>query len=385
MKKITYSTLILLLLTFVVRAQDEVVNSPNGGSEKMMVPGYAVTMYQYSNTPGTTPTHNFSPVGIAAFPIVKYNDRLFLDCALTLGANSDGSATAGIGELVGFKKINDYMTAFLGNFSPHYGIYLGILDDFTDRFGTGVGPVGMGHGLANQNGVGIQGGFQAGYSKFTYQVYAANGPQLIADTSAADIGSTGVLKYDPYTDNNRNKSVGWHVGFLPFSNSCLELTFSGEYVPKTGASGDPNFENINATSMAFGLNYYHVFNPIMVRVLGEYNSVRVTNYHYSWQVTDSTSIVLPDFNNKQNGWFAGMTLRATGSQSHFLSNLEFAGRLGAYNPPKDALWGGAQTTQTTFTITYYLTWAIPLSFEYDALTQNGVTQKIFSTVLFFRF
>jgi len=385
MNKIAYSTLLLLLMTFGAKAQDEVVNSPNGGSEKMMVPGYAVTMYQYSNTPGTIPTHNFSPVGIAAFPIVKYNDRLFLDCAVTMGANSDGSATAGIGELVGFYKINDYMTAFLGNFSPHFGVYLGILDDFTNRFGTGVSPVGMGHGLANQNGVGIQGGIQAGYSKFTYQLYAANGPQLVLDSSTIGAGnSTGMLDYGPYFDNNRNKSVGWHVGFLPFSNSSLELTFSGEYVPKSGASGDPNFETINATSMAFGLNYYHIFNPIMLRLIGEYNSIRVSNYQYQW-LKDSTGTVLPAYDNKQNGWFAGITLRATGSQNNFIKNLEFAGRVGAYNPPKDAPWGGAMTNQTTLTITYYLTWAIPFSFEYDTLTQNGVTQKIFSTILFFRF
>ena len=380
MKKLISSVFLILLASFIVTAQDEIPNSPSGGSEKMMVPGYAVTMYQYNNTKGLDHTHNFSPIGIAAFPIVKYNDRLFLDCAVGINANSDGTATAEIGELVGFYKINPYMTAFLGNFSPHYGIYLGILDDFTDRFGTGVGPIGMGHALQNQNGVGIQGGIQAGYSKFTYQLYAANGPQLVLDSAAS-----GQLDYGPYFDNNKNKSFGWHVGFLPFSNSCLELVFSGEHSQKTGPVGDPNLENISATSMAVGMNYYHTFNPIMVRVLAEYNKVQVSNYAYPW-LTDSIGNIKPAFDNQQNGWFAGMTLRAVGSNSGFIKNLELAGRLGAYNPPKDAPWGGNPTNQTTLALTYWLTWAIPFTLEYDILTQkDSPAQQFFSTVLFFRF
>jgi hypothetical protein len=386
MKKIKYSTfLILLFCAFIVKAQDETPNSPNGGSQKMIFPGYAVTMYQYNNTPGLGATHNFTPVGIGVFPLIKINDRLFLDCQVGFAANSDGSTSTGIGELVGYYKINPYMSAFFGNFTPHYGVYLGILDDFTNRFGTGVAPVGMGHGLQNQNGVGIQGGLQCGYSKFTYQLYAANGPQLIIDTTNGNPGNqTGMLDYGSYTDNNKNKSIGWHVGFLPFSNSSLELTFSGEEVPKTGPQGDPNLQNINATSMAFGLNYYHTFNPIMVRLIAEYNTIKVSNYDYPW-ITDSTGTIKP-FNNMQNGWFAGMTFRATGSSNNFIKNLELAGRLGAYTPPKDAPWGGQPTNQTTVTLTYWLSWDIPLSFEYDILTQSGSpTQQIFSTILFFRF
>ena len=387
MKKVFLTITISLCIGFAAMAQDDVPNSPNGGSQKMFVPGFAVTMYQYSNTPtpgvGNISTHNFTPVGIGAFPLIKLNDRLFLDCEVGFSANSDGSTSTGIGELVGFYHINSFMTAFFGNFSPHYGVYLGILDDFTNRFGTGVSPIGMGHALANQNGVGIQGGLQCGYSKFTYQLYVANGPQLVIDNTTIGAGNqTGMLDYGSFTDNNKNKSFGWHIGFLPFSNSCLELTFSGEEVPKAGPIGSP-IENINATSMAFGLNYYHTFSPLMVRVIGEYDMVKVTNYDYPNM--DTTTNGFYSFNNKQNGWFAGLTLRLPGSESNFIKNLELAGRLGAYNPPKDAPWGGDPTNQTTVTLTYWLTWAIPLSFEYDVLTTSSVKTQYFSTVLFFRF
>ncbi len=384
MKRVFITIMIALCTGFIAKAQDEIPNSPNGGSQKMFVPGFAVTMYQYTNTLGTAATHNFTPVGLGAFPLVKLNDRLFLDAQVGFSANSDGSTSASIGELVGFYHINEYMTAFMGNFSPHYGVYLGILDDFTNRFGTGVSPIGMGHALANQNGIGIQGGIQCGYSKFTYQLYAANGPQLVVDnTNTGSANQTGLLDYVSYTDNNKNKSIGWHVGFLPFSNSSLELTFSGERVPKAGPIGT-SLENVNATSMAFGLNYYHTFDPILIRLIAEYNTVKISNYDYSW-LQDSTSNVVTAFNNQQNGWFAGLTLRLPSSESNFVKNLELAGRLGAYNPPKDAPWGGAATNQTTITLTYWLTWAIPLSFEYDVLTTNSVKTQFFSTVAFFRF
>jgi hypothetical protein len=384
MKKAIILILISLYIGYAAQAQDDIPNSPNGGSQKLLAAGYATTMYQYNNTPGVGASHNFTPIGIGVFPLVKFNDHLFLDCQVGFSANSDGSTNTGIGELVGFYKINPYMTAFLGNFSPRFGVYMGILDDFTNRFGVGVAPVGMNHALANQNGAGIQGGLQCGYSKFTYQAYIANGPQLIVDSATIGSGNnTGKLDYGSFTDNNKNKSFGWHIGFLPFSNSCLELTFSGEEAPKTGTIGSP-YENINATSMAFGLNYYHTFSPIMVRVIAEYDMVKISNYQY--YTADTTLGNLNSFNNKQNGWFAGMTLRLPGTESNFIKNLELAGRLGEYNPPTNAPWGGAKTNQTTVTMTYWLTWAIPLSFEYDVITAAGSPSvQFFSTVLFFRF
>jgi hypothetical protein len=382
----------------IQNAENQKPDSPARRTEKLFVPGFLTTQFQYNDTKGSPNSFNFSPVGIVAFPLVKVTNRLFMDAGVQLLANPDGSSTASIGELVVYYKVNPYMQVFMGNFSPRFGVYLGILDDFTNRFGTGVPPVGMGHGLQNQNGIGLMGAFQAGYSKLAYQLYVANGPQMnTVDTSSSQgSGNTaGKISYNSL-DNNKPRSVGWHVGFLPFSNSSLELVFSGEYAPNMGnASG--TLTNVNSNAMALGLNYYHAFNSIMFRAIAEYNQIQVQNTNYT--ILDPTEVnrySTYTFNNLQTGWFAGITLRDIGAEKTFIKNLELAGRLGAYNAPAQntsngtapngALWGANQLNQGTLTLTYWLTWCIPVNLEYDVLTQNGSpTQRILSTIVYFRF
>lgn len=364
-----------------------VVNSPAGGARKFFMPGNAIIMFQHVTTQSSpsVSSSSFTPVGMALFPLVKLSDRLFLDAGINFGINSDGSLNAGLIEMEGFYRVNPYLNIFFGNFAPHFGIYAGFLDDFTNRFGTGVAPVGMAHGPMNQNGVGIQGGIQAGYTKFTYQLYVSNGPQLVLDNATVGSGNmSGEMNYGTYTNFNKNKTYGWHIGWLPFSNSCLELTFSGVYAPSTDQI-DSGYGNVSNTAMAFGLNYYHTFNPIMVRLIAEYDMVSTTKVNYT---NPDTTVKQHSytFDNNQNGWFAGATLRATGSKNTFVKNLEIAGRVGQYNPPKDALWGGNTTNQLTFAATEYIKWDIPVTFEYDIIKQNGSpTQNIFSTIVFFRF
>ena len=358
-------------------------NSPVAGGKKFFMPGSAVFMHQFINMQGTPSAHTFSPVGLMIMPLVKVDDRLLLDCGLNFGINPDGSVNVGLVELIVYYRINPWLSVFAGNFAPHYGVYSGLLDDFTNRFGTGVAPVGMGHGVQNQNGVGIHGGVQAGYSKFTYEFYVANGPQLIVDTvTASGSNQTGKMDYGSIIDNNKNKSFGGHIGFLPLSNSNLELTASGQYTPQTGADGS-NYQNVKCQAWALGLNYFHVINPIMVRLIAEYNQIQTGSATYQNPETRE----LYTFKNQESGWFAGATLRATGSKKWLVKNMEIAGRLGAYTPPSSgALWAGTPTHQTTFCLTEYLRWDIPLSFEYDILTQSGApTQKIFSSIIFFRF
>lgn len=386
MKRYLFAFIAISLCVFSASAQ-ELRDSTNQtpGLKKFFMPGAAVAMFQVNNTKGAPTTSTFMPVNLALFPLVKASDRLFLDAGLNFSVNPDGTVTPSLIELIAYYRITTWMSAFAGNFSPHYGVYLGILDDFTNRFGTGVAPVGMGHGLQNQNGIGIQGGVQTGYSKISYQLYVANGPQLTVDT--ATVGSanqSGTLSYGNIIDNNKSKSIGWHIGYLPFSNSCLEVTFSGEYAGKTGAV-NTQYENVSALSWAAGLNYYHMFNPIMVRVIAEYDKIQVGNANY-YNPDPTVTNHIYTFSNMQNGWFAGATIKPSGSRRQFIKSLELAGRIGAYNPPSGALWGSNPINQTTVTLTEYVKWDIPISLEYDILTQNGApTQNILSAIVFFRF
>jgi hypothetical protein len=346
----------------------QVVNSPQGGGEKFLLAGEVFTLWQNNQVKGAPSTNSFGadPLGLMLMPLVKLNDRFFLDVQVEIAANPGpgGGAAINLNEAIIYYKVAPALYLFAGNFQPRWGLYEGILDDFTNRYCSD--PIGMGLGAQTESGIGIQGGFQAGYSKLSYQFYIANGPQLVVDSSGA---ANGQMNYGNYTDNNKNKAIGGAIGFLPFSNSSLELNVSGQYTPKTGDAGSA-FENISNTALAASINYYHVFNPIMVRLQGQYEHTQTQNFNLYTDASETTLLV-PQFNNVMSGWYLGATVRASGSENVFISNLELGGRIGTLTLPQNAMWGGNQMNQTTVCLTYWFTWKTPLNIAYDVYTQSG--------------
>jgi hypothetical protein len=218
-------------------------NKSKGGGTKFLLAGKATVSWTSSSTTITNPdgsttttsTNNFSPEALMLMPLVKVNNKLFLDAQVEVDANpTGGGAAIKLNEMIIYYRLCPDASVFFGNFSPKYGIYMGVLDDFTNRYATN--PIGMARGPQTQTGLGIQGGIQAGYSKFNYQAYVSNGPQHIMDTSTmGNANLTGQLSYGNYQDNNHNKAIGGSIGFLPFSNSSLQIDVSGQYAAKTGA------------------------------------------------------------------------------------------------------------------------------------------------------
>jgi len=381
-------------------------NKAKGGATKFLLAGKATaswtnTISSMKNPDGTTTTtkaHNFFPEALMLMPLVKINKKLFLDAQVEVDPNfTGGGASIKLNELIIYYRLLPNLSVLFGNFSPKYGIFMGVLDDFTNRYATN--PIGMVRGPQTQTGIGIQGGLQAGYSKFNYQLYLSNGPQHVIDTvNTGTANMTGQLNYGNYLDNNRNKAVGGSIGFLPFSNSSLQVDVSGQYTGRTGADGN-HLDSLyphSSTSWAVDLNYFHTFNPIMVRVLAEYDATMTQNYNYQHISTTDTvsgSPLIPSFNNKLSGWFVGATVRASGSHITFLSNLELGCRIGAYNPPKytdavtypDAPWGQNAAKQTTICLTYWATWKMPLNIAYDVLTQTNqpTIKTIYTRFIFF--
>jgi hypothetical protein len=350
-------------------------NKARGGAEKLLLAGEVSTLWQSSkvnafNGAPTTTANTFAanPLGLMLMPLVKINDRLFLDVQVAITANpsAGGGAAATLNEAIIGYHLAPGVNIFAGNFQPRSGLYEGILDDFTNRYCTS--PVGMGLGPQTESGIGIQGGLQTGCSKVLYQVYVANGPQLVVDSTGA---TNGQLTYANYIDNNLNKVIGGEIGFLPFSNSCLEVGVSGQYSPKTGNTGSP-LENINSTSMAAYLNYYHIFNPLMIRLQGQYEMTQVQSFSLFKNSSD-TSVMVPSFKDQVTGWYAGITLRLSGSRKTFLSNLELGLRVGQLTLPQDTLcpWHAKPLNQTTICLTYWFTWKTPLNIAYDIYTQAG--------------
>jgi hypothetical protein len=356
-----------------------VVNSPSGGAEKFLLAGEVFTLWQSNKVKGLPSNNTFgaNPLGLMLMPLVKLSNRLFLDVQVGVAVNPAPGGGAGISlnEAIIYYRLCPSAYIFAGNFQPRTGLYEGILDDFTNRYGTS--PVGMGIAMGTQSGIGIQGGFQAGFSKILYQLYVANGPQLVVDSTGA---TNGQMTYGNYIDNNLNKCVGGTLGILPFSNSCLEIGVSGQYTPKTGDAGSP-FEGISNTAFAAYLNYYHSFGKLMIRAQGQYEMNQTQSYNLYRPGTNNDSI-LPGsgFTNQMTGWYGGLTFRLAGSQNMFLSNLELGARISSLTPPVNALWGGQPINQYTICLTYWFTWKIPINIAYDMYKQNGAPDMSTITV-----
>lgn len=372
-------------LTPEINAQNDstgtiVHNSPLGGSEKFLLAGEAFTTWQTTKIQGLPSTNSFGndpdyPMGLMLMPLVKLTDRLFLDAQIQVNANPGpgGGTDVGLNEAIIYYRLTPEINLFAGDFQPRTGLYEGILDDFTNRYGSA--PIGMGISALTEPGVGVQGGIQLGYSKLLYQLFVANGPQLVVDSSGAQ---NGQLNYDNYSDNNNNKAVGGEIGLLPFSNSTLELGVSGQYTPHTGNAGSL-LENVSNTTYAAYINYYHIFNPLMIRLQGQYEYSQTEGYNLYTNTSD-TAILVPTFTNQMSGWFGGLTFRLSGSSNTFVSNLELAGRFGQLTLPKGVAWGSTHPeNQTTICLTYWFTWKTPLNLVYDIYTQSGSpTQSVFT-------
>jgi len=355
----------------------EIPNKAKGGGTKFLLAGKAQQSWTNTKVEGSPSSHTFYPDALMLMPLVKLNDRLFLDAQIEVDPNPTGGAAINLNEMIVYYRATNCLNIFAGNFSPKYGLYMGVMDDFTNRYATN--PIGMNRGPGTQTGIGIQGGIQTGTSKLNYQLYLANGPQLIVDsTTQGNSNQTGKLNYGNYSDNNNNKAIGGSIGFLPLSNSNLQVDVSGQMAAKTGNMGTP-FESVSSMSWAADLNYYHLFNPLLVRVQAEYNSTITQNKTYPWRSTaDTTKLLVPAFNNQISGWFVGATLRLAGVKNTILSNFELGARVGGYTPPQytslpstPAVWGENAEQQTTVCLTYWFTWKTPLNFAYDMLSTKG--------------
>jgi len=86
-------------------------------------------------------------------PLVKLNDRFFLDVQVEIAANPGpgGGAAINLNEAIIYYKVAPALYLFAGNFQPRWGLYEGILDDFTNRYCSD--PIGMGLGAQTESGI----------------------------------------------------------------------------------------------------------------------------------------------------------------------------------------------------------------------------------------
>ena len=367
---------LLLVLSVKGEAQDsttiteplqtvQIPNSPNPGSQSFLLTGEASSLFLASKDGNT-----FVPLTLMLMPLAKINDRLFLESGLKMEMQDDGSFAFGLEALNLHYRVNSWLTLHAGKFAAPWGNVLDMFGEgFVSRFPNG--PIGLSDdGMAPTDlvGFGAQGGFQAGNAKMLYELYLANGPQLIVNEDGTSDNMTGHMSYESLTDNNKNKAFGGKIGILPFSNSSLQLDAFAQYTGQTGDAGS-QYQNVSSSSYGADFNFYKTFNITLVRLMGQYEETNTSNATY--KVTDNTGTSDYTFNNKGNSWYLAGTLRPTGSSNDFIHDLEIGARYAQYDPPKNALWGGDPSRQLTLDLTYWFTWSSQVNFGYNIQTDAG--------------
>lgn len=200
-------------------------------------------------------------------------------------------------------------------------------------------------------GVEIEGGIQAGTMKWNYDVSLTNGMQLLGD---------GTIQTPGITDNNKNKTLTGRIGWLPFSNSSLELGVSG-LTGKVGDAGS-NLENVKANMYAFDLNMVENIKPFQLNIKGQYNIINIGRANYI-NPNDSTTY---SFTNHTTTGFIQASLRPSFSDNSVFKNFELAGRYGTFTTPTNSLFGTKQNGWAAG-LDYWLSWRTVVKFTYEAI------------------
>jgi hypothetical protein len=209
-------------------------------------------------------------------------------------------------------------------------------------------------------GVEVEGGIQAGTMKWSYDMALSNGLQLLPDGT---IQSAGI------TDNNRNKMFTGRIGWLPLSNSSLELGAS----LMTGKVGDAGtaFAPAKASLYAFDVNLVENIQPFQLNIKGQYNIVNINRNNYRSPVDSS---VYYTFKNRSTSAFIQASLRPSFVNNKIVKNFEVAARYGNFTTPANSLWG-AKTNALTVGLDYWLTWRSVVKFTYEAIKSTNTTDK----------
>ncbi|XVJ65090.1 MAG: hypothetical protein HEQ40_02535 [Lacibacter sp.] len=262
--------------------------------------------------------------------------------------------------------LNKYLTVRTGKFISPFGIFQDRLHpSWINKLPTvpvGTGEDALGVGPTSEIGIDFRGGIPLGSAKMNYSIFFANGAQLITDPT--DPGKQGTLTYGNAETINKKLTGGGRVGFLPLSNSSLEVGFSY----RNGNVGDKNsaYKFIGSQMYALDLTYVKQLDFIkgMFDVKAQWNKVNVDKAEYI-DPGDPTGNTLYTFENKRSSFFTQAAYRPSMSQSKFLKKTELVFRYAGFNPPTGAK-GLEEIKQYTYGINYWFTWRTAFKAAYQS-------------------
>jgi hypothetical protein len=267
--------------------------------------------------------------------------------------------------------INKYLTVRTGKFLSPYGIFQDRLHpSWINKLPTV--PVGTGEdefaiGPTAEIGIDIRGGIPLGSAKMNYSIYIANNAQLVTDVT--DPGKQGTLTYGNIDASNNKKTIGGRIGFLPISNSSLEV--GGSF--RNGKVGDKNtgYKNKGAQQYALDLTYIKQLDFIkgLFDVKAQWNFEKIDNASYI-DPDDPTGNTTYTFDNKRNSVFAQAAYRPGMAQSKILKKTELIFRYAGLNPPAGSK-APDKIKQYTYGIDYWFNWRTVLKVAYQSQKNNN--------------
>ena len=319
------------------------ISSSKDGMNKFAIFGNAEMKYFADKD-----NSQFTDVSFKPIFLWKMSDDLFVEAEVEF-ETGDGSLDIGLEYANMCYTVNKYLTLHAGRFLPKFGAYRGRMGEaFLNRLTTD--PVGFGDGgigAMNEVGIGAQGGFGVGDSKINYDIYLSEGVQLLTDSANA-----GQFEYEAYTGNNNAKALGGRIGFLPLTNSSLEIGYSVQRKEKTGDKGTP-YENTGVFMQAVDLNYWGHLTSIQsdIRIIGEWKYQKVDNVTY-YDANNNPYT----FDNSPSAYYVAATFRPVHVHNLFVHNLELAARYSEFKRPVGAPWGGGDLHQFAASLDYWFKW-----------------------------
>jgi hypothetical protein len=344
------------------------------GIEHLVIAGDCAVGFSTQNKSPSSFSTNFSPLFLFA-----PTDNLLFEAGLGFGVSTDGTNSASTDVELSLADasviINDNLIVGGGLFAVPFGQYHNHFDPpwinrlpddpiiFTDNtapvsevglFAKGVYPVKCVGKLLPD-------------AKFTYDLYIANGPNLITN----DPSAAGQLNFADYTDLNNGKAAGGRIALLPSSN--IELGYSMQY-SHTSPGG---FPHVHALLQAVDLNWVQEYRPL--------GGVFTTRAEWIWSQiepatydpTGAQGFGPIRVGNWTQGGYCTLSYRPTLSRNKWLQNTEYVFRYDTERSPLSSP-GGEHESRYTLGVDYWITpsWVMKVAYEFDN-RKVGVEQSAF--------
>jgi hypothetical protein len=350
-----------------LKAINDQIAKIHPGLESVVIAGDANVGFQTQRGSNSTFFADVSPLILWQPP----NSKILIETAFDLGIggadiNSETSTlTVNLADIS--YELNDYCIVGGGLFAVPFGQYHNHYDPpWVNKFPDdplaqdALGPT-------SEVGFYLRGAVPSGTTKWTYDFYVANGPNLIT----SDPNAAGQLNFDDFTDLNNNKALGGRIGFLPVPE--MEMGYSIESAQVAGADNADVWALLQDVDISYKPTIKAIDGQIDVRAEWIWSHVSEATY----DPTGALGFGPVTYGNNRSGGYVQFLYRPILSENKILRNVEMGVRYdGLFNPLNSP--GGDTEQRLTFGVDYWVTsyFVVKAAYELDK-KQLGQDQDSF--------